>query len=31
MPADIETEMMDYCTQELAKHIPQEKLFPCVN
>ncbi len=29
--ADIETEMMDYCTQELAKHIPQEKLFPCVN
>ncbi|HFD11569.1 MAG TPA: DNA photolyase [Crenotrichaceae bacterium] len=30
-PQQLEDEMMDFVTSELSKHIPQQKLFPCVN
>ena len=25
----LQTEMMEFCTEELLKHVPQHKLFPC--
>jgi spore photoproduct lyase len=27
---EVETELMEYCTQRILAHIPQEKFFPCV-
>ncbi|MEN8175823.1 MAG: spore photoproduct lyase family protein, partial [Pseudomonadota bacterium] len=29
-PRDVEEEMVDFCTRELLKYLPPEKLFPCL-